>query len=370
MPWNDNSGGNGGGPWGQPPSGGGGRGGGGGQPPDLEDLLRRGQDRFRDAMPNGNFSGSTFIVGLLIILLIWGLSGFYTVQADEEGVVLRFGKFNRSSQPGLNYHLPYPIETVFTPRVTTNNKVVIGDAEGRMDESLMLTGDENIAAVSFSVNWQIRPSEQGEVGKPTGAADYLFNVENPDATVKAVAESAMREVVGRNTMEFVRTVGREQVQVEAESLIQATLDEYGAGIEVTQVQISGTPPPQPVEEAYNDLQDANQDKERVENEARKYANKKIPEARGQAFRLIQEAEAYRQQTVAEAVGQASRFTSIYNEYKNAKDVTRQRMFLETMERVFNGMDKVIIDNSSGDSGVIPYLPLNELRRGQTTQEGN
>lgn len=370
MPWNDNTGGNSGGPWGQRPSGGGGgpRGGGGPQPPDLEDMLRRGQDRLRTVFPGGPGGSSMLLIGLGVVIAVWLFSGIYQVEQDEQGVVLRFGEAVRTSEPGLHYHLPYPIEQALTPKVTKNNQINIAKVIGERynnQEGLMLTGDENIAYIEFSVNWRIdHKNELTEAGK-SGTFEYLFNIEDPDGTVRAVAESAMREVVGKYDFEFVRLSGREQVQQEVRDLTQEALNYYGAGIVVTQVRITQAPPPQPVEESFLDLVAARQDRERFENEALRYQNRIVPEACGQAFGVIQQSEGYRQQTVEEAIGQAARFNAIYSEYRNSKEVTRERIFLETMERVFGDMDKVIIDQADGGSGVVPYLPLNELQKNKT-----
>ena len=365
MPWNDNSG-NGGGPWGQvPPGGGRGGRGGGPQPPDLEELLRRGQDRMKNVLPGGSLGGSGVAIALLILALVYVVwTSVYIVEADEEGVVLRFGKYVRTTGPGLHVHLPYPIETAFTPQVRKNNQINIGVNPTGQDipsEGLMLTGDENIANVQFSVFWQIKPAgEEGE-GQPSGAANFLFNVQNPEQTVKAVAESAMREVVGRTDLQPIITEGRRQVEESTQAIIQETLDNYGAGILVTQVQVQKADPPDPVIDAFRDVVAAQQDQDRVVNEARAYANRIVPEARGEGQRIIQQAEAYRTQTVVEANGQATRFNSIYNEYRQAKGVTRERIFLETMERVLGSTNKVVIEGESGP-GVVPYLPLPEIRR--------
>ncbi len=364
MPWNDNNnGGNSGGPWGQGPSGGRS---GGPQQPDLEELLRRGQDKFRQALPGGSVGGPAIIVGLLILIGVWAVSGFYTVQQEEQGVVLRFGKYDRITQPGLHYHIPYPVEEVYTPKVLTNNQINIGFNPAGRDipqESLMLTGDENIVNVHFSVFWQINPAEldTGEGVKPSGAADYLFNVQNPDQAVKAIAESAMREVIGRNDLQPIITEGRKIVEQDAQALIQTTVDAYGTGILITQVQLQKADPPDQVIDAFRDVVAARQDQDRKVNEARAFANKIVPEARGEAQQTIQQAEAYRAQTVVDANGEASRFNSIYQEYKQAKDVTRERMFLETMERVLKDKNKIVIDDKAG-SGVVPYLPLPELNQ--------
>jgi len=379
MPWDDKSGG--GGPWGQGPSGGGrgngsgGPGGPGGQGPDLEEILRRGQERFRQSFPGGsggNIGMRGILAGVVVLALIWLGSGFYRVQPDEQGVVLRFGEYLKTTQPGLNYRLPYPIESVYTPKVTRVNRVDVGMRAGEdtrsvrqgavrdvPEESLMLTGDENIIDIDFSVFWVIKD-----------AGDYLFNIQNPVGTVKAVAESSMREVVGESNIQPLLTEGRLQAQARVSDLMQNLLDEYGAGIRITQVQIQGSNPPAAVIDAFRDVQAARADAERARNEAESYANRVLPEARGQAERIEQEAAAYRDQTVEEAEGQARRFLSIYGEYAQAPDVTRQRMYLETMERVLNKMNKVLIDGDSG-SGVVPYLPLPEVeRRRAATQETN
>lgn len=364
MPWSNQ----GGGPWGSGPKGpwGSGPQSSGPTPPDLEDLLRRSQDKLRSVLPGGNLGGRGFALILLAGLVIWGLSGFFRVELDELGTVMRFGKYVRDAQPGLNYHLPYPIETVLTPKVTVVRRIDIGmrlieDARRGTttrdvpEESLMLTGDENIVDVDFSVFWIVR------IG---GVKDFLFNIQNPEGTVKAVAESAMREVIGRSTIQPILTGARQNIETAVHELMQATLNQYGAGIQVSQVQMQKVDPPSQVIDAFRDVQAARADLERAQNEAQTYANRVIPEARGRVAQITQAAEAYREQTVAEATGQTSRFLKIFNEYKKAPDVTRKRMYLETMERVFGGTDKIILDSSQGGTGVVPYLPLPELNRPQ------
>ncbi len=362
MPWS-NQGGGGGGPWG---SGGKGPWGSGPQssgptPPNLEEILRRGQDNLRRVLPGGNLGGKGFALLGLAAIALWGFSGFFRVEPDELGVVLRFGQDVREVQPGLNYHLPYPIETVLTPKALRVNKIDIGMRQvedGRRsasrevpEESLMLTGDENIVDVNFSVLWKV---------KPTGVGEYLFNIQNPEGTVKAVAESAMREVVGRSEIQPILTGARQTVETAVQDLMQKTLDHYGAGILVQQVQLQKVDPPAQVIDAFRDVQAARADLERAQNEAQTYANRVVPEARGNVARITQAAEAYKSQTVAEATGQTSRFVKIYEQYKKAPEVTRERMYLETMERVLGGSNKIIIDSNPGAQGVVPYLPLNEL----------
>ncbi len=360
MPWSNNNGGGGwkgGGPWGAGPQGPSGP-----TPPDLEELLRRGQDRIRDLLPGGGRSIGAKGIGLIIgiLVLAWMASGFYRVQPDELGVELVFGNLYDQTQPGLNYNFPYPIGASFTPSVLTIRETTIGmrdiDARGSgavrdvPEESLMLTGDENIVDVDFKVQWRIK-----------NAVNFLFNIQNPESSVKSVAESAMREVVGRNNIELILTQGRAQVEADVQELMQSTLDTYGAGIEITQVQMQKVDPPSQVIDAFRDVQAARADQERLQNEAQAYANKVVPEARGEAAGIVQRANAYRDQTVALARGEADRFLKVYEEYRKAPEVTRKRIFLETMERVLGGTDKVLIDGSGG-SGVVPYLPLDELTR--------
>src|SRR4029450_7510908 len=284
MPWT-NQGGGGGGPW-----GGGGRGpwGSGPQspgptPPDLEEILRRGQDKLLRVLPGGNLGGRGFALIFLGVLALWGFSGFFRVEPDELGVVLRFGKAVREVQPGLNYHLPYPIETVLTPKALRVNKIdigmrVVGDIRPGAttvrdvpEESLMLTGDENIVDVDFSVLWKV---------KPTGVGEFLFNIQNPEGTVKAVAESAMREVIGRSEIQPILTGARQTIETAVQDLMQKTLDHYGAGVFVQQVQLQKVDPPAQVIDAFRDVQAARADLERAVNEAQTYANRVVPEARG------------------------------------------------------------------------------------------
>jgi len=364
MPWQNQGG---GGPWG---SGGKGPWGSGPQsqgptPPDLEEILRRGQDRLRRVLPGGNLGGRGFALIVLGVLVLWGFSGFFRVEPDELGVVLRFGKQVREVQPGLNYHLPYPIEKVLTPKALRINKIDIGmrivddlrrggtTTRDVPEESLMLTGDENIVDVDFSVLWKV---------KPTGVGEFLFNIQNPEGTVKAVAESAMREVIGRSEIQPILTGARQTTETAVQDLMQRTLDHYGAGVIVQQVQLQKVDPPAQVIDAFRDVQAARADLERAINESQTYSNRVVPEARGRVAQITQAAEAYKQQTVAEATGQTARFLKIFEQYKKAPDVTRERMYLETMERILGGTDKIILDSGSGGSNVVPFLPLNELTR--------
>jgi membrane protease subunit HflK len=366
MPWSNQSG----GPWGSGPRGpwGSGPQSQGPKSPDLEEFLRRSQDRLRGLMP-GNLGGRGFALIALALVVLWGFSGFFRVEPDEVGVVLRFGKFVREVQPGLNYHLPYPIESAVTPQALRVNKIDIGFDLRRgstmrdvPEESLMLTGDENIVDVQFSVLWKVKPSRVG---------DFLFNVQSPEATVKAVGESAMREVIGRSNIQAILTGARQATETAVQELMQKTLDDYGAGVTIQQVQLQKVDPPMQVIDAFRDVQAARSDQERAQNEAQTYANRVVPEARGRAAKITQDAQAYREQTVAEAKGQASRFSQVYEQYKKAPDITRQRIYLETMERVLGGTDKTIIDaGGHSDPGVVPYLPLPSLpRAGQQQPSG-
>jgi membrane protease subunit HflK len=364
MPWNNQSGG--GGPWGSGSRGPWGSGpqqpGGGSRPPDLEEFLRRSQDRLRGMLP-GNLGGRGIALIALAAVVLWGFSGFFRVEPDELGVVLRFGKFVREVQPGLNYHLPYPIEAALTPPALRVNKTDVGiravedvrrgtSVRELPEESLMLTGDENIVDVDFSVLWRVRPSSVG---------DYLFNIQNPEGTVKAVAESAMREVIGRSNIQPILSGARQTVETAVQELMQKTLDQYGAGILIQQVQLQKVDPPTQVIDSFRDVQAARSDLERAQNEAQTYANRVVPEARGRAAKITQDAEAYREQTVAEATGETSRFSQIYEQYKKAPGVTRQRMYLETMERILGENSKTIIDTGPPTGpGVVPYLPLTDL----------
>jgi membrane protease subunit HflK len=354
-------------PWGTPPPGGGGSmpgGNGSGSrqdPPNLDDIIKNFQKTI-NKFSGGKSGGSRpIVIGLLIILGLYIASGLYRVLPDEQGVVLRFGKFVNTTQPGLHYHLPTPIERVLTPKVTKVNRVDVGfrpaSDSGRSsgvgnvpEESLMLTGDENIVDINYSVFWVIK-----DAGK------FLFNIQSPVETVKATSETAMREVIAKNNIQTILTEGRANIEVEVQEITQMILDEYESGIQITQVQTQQADPPEQVIDAFRDVQAARADRERSKNEAEGYANDVIPRARGEAEQVLQQAEAYKKEVVAKAEGEASRFLAIYNEYKTAKQVTQERMYLETMEKVLADIDKVIIDKNSG-SGVVPYLPLPELKK--------
>jgi membrane protease subunit HflK len=368
MPWSS-QGGNGGGegPW-----GGGSRGGGGGGPwspgpgvsrPDVEEIIRKGQDRFRSLLPRGFGGGRGILVLGLVVLVLWLLSGFYRVLPNQQGVVLRFGAWTATTEPGLNYHLPLPIERALTPDVTAISRVDVGfraaregtrvTAERRIpEEALMLTGDENIVELNFTVLWRI-----------SDAGKYLFNIRDPKATVKVAAESAMREIIARNPIQMALTTARRQIEQEVRALLQEVLDSYETGIFIVEVQLQRVDPPEEVIDAFRDVQRAEADKERARNEAQAYRNDIVPRAEGEAARIVHVAEGYKQQMVNQAVGEASRFLAVYEAFKTNEDVTRQRIYLETMQDVLSKTNKIIIDSSAqGGSGVVPYLPLPEVAK--------
>ncbi len=353
-------------PWGTPPGGSGSGNGGfrkGPTPPNIDEVISKLQSIINRFLGGGKGGAKPIIIGLIILLVVWTLSGLYRVLPDEQGVVLRFGKFVKTTQPGLNYHLPFPIENVLTPKVTKVNRMDIGFRSERdsgfssggvadvPEESLMLTGDENIVNIDFSVFWVIKD-----------AGNFLFKIQDPEGTVKAAAETAMREVIARSDIQPILTEGRSVIEADTQEIIQEILDEYTSGIQITQVQTQKADPPDQVIDAFRDVQAARADMERSKNEAEAYANDVIPRARGEAAKILQAAEAYKKEVVAKAEGEASRFLSIYNEYAKAKKVTQERMYLETMEEVLADINKIIIDKNSGE-GVVPYLPLQELKTG-------
>lgn len=382
MPWSNQSGGGGwkgGGPWGGGGNNSGGPWGNGPQrgnnnsgPPDLEELLRRSQERLRQVLPGGGGGGGigwrTVAVAGVAVVAIWLATGFYRVEQGEVGVQLVFGRYVGLTQPGLNYNWPYPVGSVETPDVLRIRETTVGMREIEPvrggpatgvdvpEESLMLTGDENIVDVDFKVLWRI-----------SNAPDYLFNIQNPESTVKAIAESAMREIVGRTDIQRILTDQREQVQADVQALMQRTLDSYQSGIEISQVQMLKVDPPQQVIDAFRDVQAARADQERVRNEAQAYANRVVPEARGEASQITEAANAYRDRAIAEAEGQADRFLKVYEEYRKAPDVTRERLYLETMEGVLGSTNKIIIDEAGSANGVVPYLPLDGLKAGPRVQ---
>lgn len=347
----------------RPKQGGGNGGGFGGgdnniDPADIERLLRQGQERLRNIMPgSGNgLAGLGIILG--IIVLIWMSSGIYRVQENQIGVVLRFGEVQRTEQPGLRYHLPAPIEEALTPNVTFENRIEIGFRSGERsfaggdrdvsEESTMLTSDQNIVDLDFAVTWIIKDPRQ-----------FLFEIREPENTVKKAAESAMREVIGQTEIQPALTEARDRIQRETKKLLQQILDDYKSGVEIVRVELLRVNPPAPVVDAFNDVQRAEADRERSANEAEAYKNKIIPEARGESERIKNEALGYREQVVNAAKGDAERFSKVWQAYQSSKDVTAQRMYLETMEQIMRGTKKVIMDGK----GAVPYLPLPGLNPG-------
>ena len=319
-------------------------------------------------MPGGGGGKGLIFIGL-ILLVLWLGSGFYRVQADQVGIELLFGKWDGiETQPGLNWHWPWPIETVERPSVERISSIDVGFRRlaqtGRSttrdveEESLMLTGDQNIIDIEFTVQWKI-----------SNAGRYLFEIRDPESTVKIAAESAMREIIGQNDLQPSLTEGRGDVEFQTKTLLQEILDEYESGIEITELKLQDVQPPPPVIDAFDDVQRAQQDRDRQRNEADSYRNDILPRARGEAERVIQDAAAYKERLVNEADGEAQRFISVYQAYLENPEVTRRRMYLETMQKVLSATDKVILDKNAG--GVIPYLPLNELRRssGPSSQQG-
>ncbi|MCR6673840.1 FtsH protease activity modulator HflK [Devosia ginsengisoli] len=364
MPWESNGGGGGrnnnGGPWGQAPGGGGGgpRRPGGGNTPNLEDILNRGRDQFKGGIPGGRWA---IIGGILAVLAFWGANSVYTVAPQEVGVELRFGKPKPElAGPGLHFLL-WPVDTV--ERVTTTlNQTQIGTATANgsrqsqaASDGLMLSGDQNIVNVQFSVFWAIDNPQE-----------YLFNVRDQESMVRFAAESAMREVVGRRPAQDIYSDDRSGISEEVLRIIRTTLDSYGLGVNVTQILIENAGPPSEVIDAFNEVQRARQDETRLQEEARSYANTLLGDARGRAAALREEAAAYTNRVVQEATGESERFNAIYAEYVNAPEVTRKRLFLETMEQVMSSSEKVLVETGAGGQGVIPYLPLPELRPGATT----
>ena len=366
MPWENNGGGGGrnnGGPWGQAPGGGGGNGPrrpGGNNTPNLEDILNRGRDQFKGGVPGGRWA---IVGGVLALLAFWGVNSVYQISPQEVGVELRFGKPKPElSGPGLHFMI-WPIDTVERV-VTTVNQTQIGVANATgsraaASDGLMLSGDQNIVNVQFSVFWFI--------SNPT---DYIFNVRDQDSLVRYAAESAMREVVGRRPAQEVYSDDRAGIQADVLRITQSTLEAYGLGVTVSQILIENASPPSEVIDAFNEVQRARQDETRLQEEARSYANTLLGNARGEAAASREDAAAYTNRVVQEATGEAERFNSIYAEYVNSPEVTRKRLFLETMEQVLGGSEKVLIENGAEGSGVVPYLPLPELRSRATNSTGN
>ncbi len=325
-------------------------------PPDFQAFWRRLQEFLGPYKPRGHVQAIMMALGVLVAF--WLLSGVYMVGTDQMGVVMRFGAFHRTELPGLRYHLPSPIEDVLLPVVTSQNEIQIGfrktsraesDSRPVPQEGLMLTQDENIINVEFTVFWRI-----GDV------SNYLFEIRSPQTTIKMAAESAMREVIGQSKLQFALTEGRSQIAEEARKRLQSLMDEYKAGIIVTQINLQTVSVPGEVKAAFQDVVNARLDMERFQNDAAKHVNRVIPEARGQAAKLIQQAMAYRDQKTAVAKGDADRFKEVLAAYNVSRDVTAKRLYLETMEAVLGGAQKVVTDGKN--SGAMPLYPLQDLMR--------
>ena len=361
MPWNNQSGGpwggggggngNNGGPWGQGPRPSGPQG--GGQTPDLEDIIRRGQDRLKRALPGGGGFNPIFavIIGVALVAF-WVFQAVYTVQPDELAVELRFGKPKEElSAPGLHFHW-WPVETV--EKANTAEKLInIGEVRSGTSSGLMLSGDQNIVDVKFSVAYQVSDPEA-----------YLFNVSGADEMVRQVAESAMREAVGRRPAQDIFRDDRQGIADAVRVIIQTTLDSYSSGLAVNAISIEDAAPPREVADAFDEVQRAEQDEDRFVEESNQYSNQRLGQARGEAAQVREEAAGYKNRIVQEAQGEAQRFVSVYDEYAKAPDVTRKRLFIETMEQVLKGSNKVIVEQGNGQ-GVLPYLPLPELQKRAT-----
>jgi len=342
-------------PWGQRPRG---NGNGGNNPPDLDDMLRQAQDKFKNRFGGGGYNGDRGnpqmetgkALGILavVVLLLWAATGFYTVQPQEDAVILTFGKVtDMKSDAGLGYHLPWPVQEAITVPVARTNQLNIGvnsDGSDNPTESSMLTGDENIVDIHFSVFWNISDARQ-----------YLFDIQQPvEATVQKVAESAMREIIGHTTILSALTEGRADIESKTKELMQKMLDDYHAGVTVNSVQLLSVDPPQPVVDAFNDVQRARTEQERMKNEAEAYRNNVVKVAEGDASAITKEAEGYKESVVKRAEGDADRFVSVYKAYADAKDVTQKRMYLETMQEILKKSRKVML---GGDKAVLPYLQL-------------
>ena len=375
-PWGQNDGGRGQGkgrrnsPWGQN-DGGGGRHQGGGGPNDLDDFLKNAQDGLREVLPGNMGGGIALLLILLVAILLWLASGFYIVNPGEHGVIQRFGAWSRTKvDEGLGYHFPSPIEKMtkvevtkqqsmnigFSEAVTSSRGSVISPARRINDESLMLTSDRNIIELQMTIQWDIKSAE-----------DYLFQIQDQENTIKKVAESAIREVVGQTEMFPIITTGRDLIAVRVKDIIQKNLDEYNSGVNIKQVLIDRAEVHPDVQQAFQDVQSAYQIAEETQNRAEAEREKIIPTARGQATQLRQEAEAYKQSKIAEATGDAERFRLIYQAYLSGKDVTKERIYIETMEQVLGNAQKIIMDSNDGQQGVVPYVPLDALKTKNQSQ---
>jgi len=372
--------GNSGGPWGR--GGGGGdnddrnrpNGNGGGDrrprndgpqmPPELDDMLRKGQEQLKVLLGGGSGGGSIgssqqsgpgmgrsgYLLIAALLVAFWSFSSFYTVKPEEKSVELFLGKFSSIGNPGLNF-APWPLVTREVLPVTREQNESIGVGGRGSDAGLMLTRDENIVDIDFEVVWNIRDP-----------AKFLFNLRDPQMTIRAVSESAMREIIAQSELAPILNRDRGLIAANLETLIQETLDSYGSGVSLVRVNFDRADPPEQVIDAFRAVQAAEQERDRLEKQADAYANRVLAQARGESAQVFEEAEGYRARVVNEATGEASRFSAVLEEYSKAPEVTRKRLYLETMEEVLGGLEKVIIDDQTGGQGVVPYLPLNQLRQ--------
>lgn len=341
------------GPWGKPPGndkpgnkggpnwGGGSRGGGPGIPPDLDGLLKRGKESFNQILPQGGGRG-TWLLPLAAVAAFFVYNSVYQVQPDERGMVLRLGAYTRTVNPGLQF-APWPIEKMELLPVAAEKQTSIGDGN---DEGLMLTGDENMVDIKFKVLWKISDPRK-----------YLFNIDQQERLVRAVAESGMREIVGRTPATEALTTGRLSIQDQVKDILQRTLDGYNAGVQITGLALEGVDPPPPVLDAFEEVQRAKQNQQNLINEAGLYSNQKLRNAEGDAAKLVEDAKGYKAKSILEAKGEAQRFNSVYEQYAKARYVTRERLYLETMEKVLSGSNKIILEQGKSGQGVVPYLPL-------------
>jgi membrane protease subunit HflK len=349
-----------GGPWGGRTGGGTG---GGRRPPELEDVLRIGRQRLKALIPGGAGSRRGLVLIVLAAVAVWLATGFFRVQPNQQAIQLVFGKpFGKPVEPGLHYNLPSPIGEVVVIDVQDQRRLVLGGrgaqssgpqtatrggARPAARENLMLTGDENIVDIEFAVLWQIND-----------IARYAFDVRNPAQNVRDAAEAAMREVIGRSNLQYAQTDGRSRIEQDAKALLQRILDDYGLGVRIANVQLLRVDPPDEVIASFRDVQAARADKEKSINEANTYRNQVLPRAKGEAAAIEQRGEAYKAEIVARASGDAQRFDQVYEQWSRAKDITTERLYLDTMEQVLRGVNKVMIDRTaSGAAGVVPYLPL-------------
>lgn len=336
-------------------------------PPDFDALLKRMQENFRNIMPGNLGMGHAVLISIVAAVGLWLASGFYFIQPNENAVVLTFGKYAHTEEvSGLKYALPWPVQQVMKVDVTTERRIEIGFNSGSatsfrnqsnqdtLNESLMLTGDENIIDIDFVVMWRVGDARQ-----------YLFEIRNPEDTVKLVAESAMREVIGQSKITAALTEARGQIQTDTKALMQKTLDEYQSGVTINNIQLLKVDPPAPVIDAFNDVQRARAEAERAQNEAQAYRNDILPRARGESQKTLEDSEAYRQEVIARAKGDADRFNAVYASYAKSKDVTTERMYLETIEGIMQNAKVILLEQGKGTNGVMPYLPLDQLKRQNT-----